>query len=162
MVLVGKQCINMAFKNGNILWKNNIKHGLSGDRLFMVCYDVRKRCLGSHPNYSNRGIDMLDEWKTDLTLMYHYIKSLPGYDKTYTTKSGKVRFLTLDRINNDGNYEPGNLRWTDMSTQSINQRRDNCYFRTQEHKDKLKRPKSEEHKKHMSEARLGRKFPKNL
>ncbi len=70
-------------------------------------------------HYGGRGIKICDEWLNDFKAFYDYVISLEGYDKN-NIGQGK---LTIDRINNDGNYEPGNLRWADQRTQSTNSRR---------------------------------------
>jgi hypothetical protein len=63
----------------------------------------------SFANYGARGITVCDEWKdisNFITDMY------PSYEVG----------LTIDRIDNDGNYEPSNCRWTTKSVQSMNTR----------------------------------------
>lgn len=39
----------------------------------------------------------------------------------------RVEGITLDRIDNNGNYEPGNCKWADRKTQRLNQRRSKFY-----------------------------------
>lgn len=64
--------------------------------------------------YGARGIQVYHKWRRNF---WHYAEYLdkvlgpcpPGW--------------TLDRINNDGDYEPGNLRWADLSVQNSNKRR---------------------------------------
>ncbi len=51
---------------------------------------------------------MYEEWRSDYTKFYEYTISL--------WKDG----LQIDRINNDGNYEPGNIRWVDSKTNMRN------------------------------------------
>lgn len=53
-------------------------------------------------DYGGRGIKVYREWLDDPSKFVHYLASLPGVDNPD---------LYLDRINNDGNYEPGNLRF---------------------------------------------------
>lgn len=59
--------------------------------------------------YGGRGIKVCDEWYDFLT-WWVYVRTLPNcpYDDT---GQRVVRDFTLDRINNDGHYEPGNVRW---------------------------------------------------
>lgn len=74
------------------------------------CYDEGDR---SYPNYGGRGIGVYSKWREDFWLFYAYVVSLDGY--------GTPKY-TLDRINNNGGYEPGNLRWCSRSIQRVNQR----------------------------------------
>lgn len=78
---------------------------------------MKNRCYRSsdigYKHYGGRGIRVADEWLKDFSAFESYVLSLPNSDKG----------LTLDRINNDGNYEKGNLRWVNMSIQIINRRK---------------------------------------
>lgn len=75
---------------------------------------MKNRCYNEnsidYPNYGGRGIKVCDEWLHDFQKYADYIgpKPAPNYQ--------------LDRIDNNGNYEPGNVRWVDKSTQMINRR----------------------------------------
>lgn len=75
------------------------------------------RCTDrSHPRFDDwggRGIKVCKEWLHSRAKFVEYLMTLSGWNACG---------LILDRINNDGNYEPGNLRFTDYSTSSRNQR----------------------------------------
>jgi len=70
----------------------------------------------SYKNYGGRGITL--EFRT-VDDMWFYVKTLPNYSVS----------LTIDRVNNNGNYEKGNLRWADSLTQNNNTRRNSCNVR---------------------------------
>jgi hypothetical protein len=61
-------------------------------------------------NYGGRGITVCDKWKNDFMSFYNYVGPRPSND------------YSLDRINVDGNYEPGNVRWATRKLQNSNRR----------------------------------------
>lgn len=107
-------------KHEELLKDVNTKHGHSGDRLYKVWSSMKRRCNNpqcpNYPNYGGRGIKVCEEWKDDFTSFYEWAID-NGYN--YNAKFGDC---TLDRINNDGNYEPSNCRWVDVITQANNRR----------------------------------------
>lgn len=93
-------------------------HGLYQSRIYTVWHAIKSRVdlqtKIEYKNYGGRGIMMFPPWKEDFQLFYDYVSALSDYDK---------KGYTLDRIDNDGNYEPGNLRWTTRHVQGSNQRK---------------------------------------
>ena len=74
------------------------------------CYNPNKN---SYKNYGGRGIKMYKAWINNPDLYIAYIGSLPN-----CLREG----YTLDRVHNDFDYEPMNLRWATVSEQNTNQR----------------------------------------
>ena len=102
-------------------YKNpNYKHGLKNTRLFSIWNNIKTRCYNSnspaYKHYGGRGITICDEWRDDFKAFYDWAVS-HGYQDN----------LTIDRINNDGNYEPNNCRWVTIKIQSINRRNNHLY-----------------------------------
>ena len=64
-------------------------------------------------DYGGRGISVYQAWVDNYGEFIKYLAMLPGHDNFS---------LELDRINNDGNYEPGNLRFVTRSVSMINRR----------------------------------------
>lgn len=88
-------------------------HGLTGHELHRTWKDMKSRCYSAssptYPYYGGRGIKMCDRWRTSFLAFLADVGERPeGH--------------SLDRIDNNGNYEPGNVRWADRSTQSKNTR----------------------------------------
>jgi len=100
--------------------KKNTKHNLSNSRLYIVWKNMKERCLNKnchkYKDYSARGITICKEWKNNFESFYNWAYK-NGYDEN--AKYGKC---TIDRINNDGNYEPSNCRFVDMKIQCNNRR----------------------------------------
>ena len=80
---------------------------------------MRTRCHDkNHPSYNNyggRGIKVCEEW--DDYMKFRDWSYNNGYDE-----NAEYKKCTLDRINNNGNYEPKNCRFVDARIQSINRR----------------------------------------
>lgn len=87
-------------------------HGLRKHRLYGTWIKMLDRCKNEkhihYHRYGGRGITVCERW--------HDIKNFLE-DMSPTFKEG----LTLDRINNDGNYEPSNCRWATRKEQRSNQ-----------------------------------------
>lgn len=90
-------------------------HRLSNTRLYGKFQNMKDRCYNeksqSYKNYGDRGIRICDEWLNDFQA-FHDWAIANGYRKG----------LSIDRIDNMGNYEPSNCQWTDVKTQSNNRR----------------------------------------
>lgn len=99
-----------------LLIKKNFKHGLTDNPLHTVWCGMRSRCYNSknihYKDYGGRGIIVCSEWFNNPVVFIEWAVN-KGYRKG----------LTLDRINNNGNYEPGNCRWTTAKEQARNTRR---------------------------------------
>lgn len=101
-----------------ITCQRNTVHGKARTRIHNVWKGMKQRCTNQnnhkYKNYVGRGITVCDEWKNSFQAFYDHISTLPNFgEKGYS----------LDRINNDGNYEPGNVRWATAHMQRINQRK---------------------------------------
>lgn len=84
--------------------------------LIHTYYHMIDRCTNEespdYENYGARGIAVCDRWLDPET----------GYDAFCADMAEKPDGFSLDRIDNDGNYEPSNCRWADRVTQTRNQR----------------------------------------
>ncbi|RLI83493.1 MAG: hypothetical protein DRP01_09035 [Archaeoglobales archaeon] len=94
----------------------HITHGLTGHKLYWVWDAMKRRCKNeahrSYKNYGNRGISVCDEWRTDFQAFYDWAMA-----------SEYEEGLTIDRINNNGNYEPDNCQFITIAENNRNQRR---------------------------------------
>ena len=100
---------------------------LHGDSLFPrdPMYDlwegIKGRCYGknnvAYKHYGGRGIKLYGGWKNNYPAFKEWMISNIGYKPSPRH--------TLDRIKNDGDYEPNNLRWATSSQQNSNKTRRN-------------------------------------
>ena len=93
---------------------NNYKAGFAmNKKLYWVYYAMLQRCYhkscSRYFRYGGRGIVVCDEWRNDNTAFYRWALA-----------NGYREGLTLDRIDNDGDYTPDNCRWVSVKTQNSN------------------------------------------
>lgn len=95
-----------------------MRHGMSDTRLYCIWESMKARCyrktIKGYQNYGGRGIKVCDKWQT-FTGFYE--------DMADTYADG----LTLDRLDNDGDYCPDNCRWATQKEQQ-NHRRNNVHI----------------------------------
>jgi len=96
-------------------------HGLRNTAEHQTWRSIKYRCYNKagkdYKHYGGRGIILSDEFKNDFLAFYTYIKTIENYNLWLTDKN-----YSLDRIDNDGMYERGNLRFSIKSVQALNTR----------------------------------------
>lgn len=97
-----------------------VTHGASYTKLYSVRRTMIQRCTNvnseSYCRYGGRGIKVCEEW----------LDSFEAFRK-WAYENGYKEGLTIDRIDNNGDYEPSNCRLVSMKVQS-NNRSDNIHY----------------------------------
>lgn len=93
----------------------NKTHGESKTYLYKLWCNIKQRCYNekhsSFYRYGARGIKVCDEWLNDYQKFKSYVLNHLGE---------RPKNQSLDRINNDGDYAPGNVRWASSKIQQNN------------------------------------------
>jgi len=96
---------------------NNLQHGQSYTGTYRSWRSMNNRCTNisdaHYPLWGGRGIKVCDRWK--------------DFKNFYADMGDRPEGLTLNRINNDGDYEPSNCHWATQKEQQRN-RRDNVWL----------------------------------
>ena len=89
------------------------KHGYFGTKVYKLWSTIKYRCYNKNYKYFNRyggrGIIVCTEWINDPLMFINW-----------AMKNGYKDGLTIDRINNDGNYEPSNCRFVSQQINNLN------------------------------------------
>lgn len=95
--------------------KTNTTHGLSYTILYNIYFGMKARCYNKSNKdynlYGYRGIKICDEWLNDFKEFYDF-----------SINNGWREGLQIDRINNNGNYEPDNCRFVTPAENCRNRR----------------------------------------
>lgn len=111
--------VSCGCHRSEIFVKRNTTHGLTHCKLMKVWIGLRQRI--TNPNsrrfdsYGGRGINVCDEW-SDFAVF-----------SKWAIENGYAEGLSIDRIDNNGDYCPNNCRWTTDYVQSRNTRRNINY-----------------------------------
>jgi len=90
-------------------------HGQTGTRLHRIWKGMLSRTRNpsrrSHRDYGGRGVTVCDDWSADFSAF-----------QEWALANGYASDLSIDRVNNDENYEPSNCRWATPKEQAANRR----------------------------------------
>jgi hypothetical protein len=98
--------------------KPRLTHGFSYRSEYFSWNNARMRCFNknseSYPLYGGRGITMCEEWRSNFAAFLAHIGPKPSSKHS------------IDRIDTNGHYEPGNVRWATAKQQAANRRKAKC------------------------------------
>jgi hypothetical protein len=92
----------------------NKSHGMTGTPVYEAWVNINQRCnnpkCANYVNYGARGIKMCERWQRSFEAFYQDMGDIPFYR------------ACIDRIDNNGNYEPSNCHWTTAKRNARNKR----------------------------------------
>lgn len=93
--------------------RQNATHGMTSSKTYRIWVLMRDRCCNQkskdYPNYGGRGIKICEEWNRSFVCFLQDMGECPEN-------------MQIDRINNNGNYEKSNCRWTTLQINANNRR----------------------------------------
>ena len=88
-------------------------HGMKGTKIYRIWQAMLARTRYGRKDYAGRGIVVCDAWHK--------------FENFYADMGDVPEGMSLDRIDNNGNYEPSNCRWA-SHTEQMNNKRNNVFI----------------------------------
>ena len=99
----------------DLLRQRSTKYEVKNSRIYHIWQNMKQRCTNNNhpafPYYGGRGIVVCEDWFNNFDAF-----------QLWALSNGYEEGLTIDRVNNNGNYEPSNCRWVTMAVQNTNKR----------------------------------------